>query len=151
MSDARDTATPSEPPPLIEAAEDLGRAGMESGRAAWDVLSAFRRLFAADLALSRSAFGVTLAWTGVAIAFGASAWLLLMAWLVLLLHNVAGLGWSAAVALPAMASLLGAGLAAWCAARVFDDTRLNATRRQLARLGLGEDPVAVERDPERVT
>ena len=156
MSDARDTPTPSEstpnePPPLIQAAEDLGRAGMESGRAAWDVLGGLRRLIAADFALSRSAFGLTLAWTALAIALGASAWLLLMAALVLVLHDAAGMSWAAAVTLPAMVSLLGASGAAWQASRVFGDTRLGATRRHLARLGWGEDPNVVERDPERVS
>ena len=150
MSDAREADAPSDPPPLMQTAEKLGHAGKESVSAAWELLGAFRRLFAADLALSRSAFGLTLAWAGVAIALGASAWLLLMAWVVVLLHEAAGLSWSGAVAVPAQVSLLGAAGAAWWASRVFDDTRLNATRRQLARFGLGEDPADVEREPERV-
>jgi uncharacterized membrane protein YqjE len=149
VSDTRSTRS-GDPPALAQAAQDLGRAGVESGRAAWDVLGAIRKLFAADLALSRSAFGLTLAWAGAAIALGASAWLLLMGLLVLVLHDALGMSWIAAMLLPALVSLLGAGLAGWRAARVFDDTRLNATRRQLARLGWGEDPAEVEREPERV-
>ena len=46
-----------------------------------------RSLVAADISLARSAFGRTLAITGVAIVFGASAWLLLMATLVVLLNG----------------------------------------------------------------
>lgn len=143
------SAPPGDPPPLTQAARDIGRAGVESGRAAWEAVGALRKLVAADFALSRSAFGLTLAWAGVGIALGASAWLLLMGLLVLGLHEL-GLGWIAALSLPALVSLGGAGLAGWRAAQVFDDTRLNATRRQLAHLGWGEDPVAVERDPERL-
>lgn len=150
MPDAPADQGQGTPPPLTQAAQDLGRAGVESGRAAWSVLGGLRQLFAADLALSRSALGLTLAWAGAAIALGASAWLLLMALLVLALHNGLGFGWIAAFAWPAVVSLLGTALAGWRAARVFDDTRLNATRRQLARLGWGEDPAEVEREPERV-
>ncbi len=140
---------PSEPPELGQAAKDIGQAGLELGRSAWSALSSFRALAAADFSLSRSALGLTLAYAGAAIALGASAWLLLMALIVLALH-AAGLGRIGAVAVPALLSLGAAAFFGWRAAVAFDDTRLNATRRQLARLGLGEDPAEVERHPERL-
>src|SRR5512144_2531892 len=68
----------------LHALRDTGRATWTAGR---DASKAFRILVSADVSLARSAFGRTLAFTGVAIAFGASAWLLLMgaliAWLSL--------------------------------------------------------------------
>ena len=148
MSDehAESTTQRADPPPLAQAARDLGMAGVASGRAAWDVLAALRELVAADLALSRRAFGLTVAWAGAAIALGGSAWCLLMASFALLLHEIAGQRWSIALGAPALLSLLGAGLAGWRAVRLFDDTRLDATRRQLVRL-LGNDD-ATPHDPE---
>lgn len=122
---------------------------MDVGRSAWGVLTAFRALVAADISLSRSAFGLTLFYTGLAIVFGASAWLLLMTTLVLALH-ASGLGWIGAVAIPAVLSLVGAAGCAWRASIVFGDTRLDASRRQLARLSLAEDPQDIEENPERV-
>ena len=138
-----------DPPELTLAAKQIGEAGVAVGRSLWGVATAFRALVAADLSLSRSAFGMTLALTGVAIVFGASAWLLLMALAVFSLQS-AGLSLVAAVAVPALFSLFAAIAAAWAAIRVFGDTRLNATRRQLARFSLAEDPEHVQAHPERV-
>lgn len=151
MSDehAGSVAEGADPPSLAQAARDLGKAGVASGRAAWDVLAALRELVAADLALSRRAFGLTLAWTGAAIALGGSAWCFLMASFALLLHEIAGQRWSIALGAPALVSLLGAGWAAWRAVRLFDDTRLDATRRQLLRLLGSDDADATPHDPER--
>ena len=113
---------------------DEGRAGL---KAAGDAAKALRILLAADISLARSAFGRTLAFTGVAIAFGASAWLLLMAAMVAAMQ-VAGLSWMLAL-LIAAALRIGATVAATCAAiHYFEHTRMKATRRQLARLGIGE-------------
>ncbi|MDQ3205300.1 MAG: phage holin family protein [Pseudomonadota bacterium] len=114
---------------------DAGRAGLS---AAGDASKAMRSLVAADVSLARSAFGRTLAFTGVAIVFGASAWLLMMAALVVVLSRQAGLPWSVSLLIPALLSAAVAGFAAWRGMRYFEHTRLQATRRQLARLGLGE-------------
>ena len=114
---------------------DAGRAGFS---AATDAAKAFRTLLAADVSLARSAFGRTLALTGVAIAFGASAWLLLMATLVVFLHRQLGWSWSAALLTTAVLSLGITAISAWQGIRYFEHTRMQATRRQLARLGVGE-------------
>ena len=95
-------------------------------------------MLAADVSLARSAFGRTLAFTGVAIVFGASSWLLLMAGLIVFLNRGLGVPWTLAVLLCALASGAVAGWAIWQGQRYFEHTRLQATRRQLARLGIGE-------------
>jgi len=73
----------------------------------------------------------------VAIAFGASAWLLLMAALIAVLQS-AGLSWLWASLLTALLSVAITLFAGWRAMRYFEHTRMQATRRQFARLGLGE-------------
>ena len=114
----------------------------DTGRATWDAgndaFKAFRILFAADVSLARSAFGRTLALTGVAIAFGASCWLLLMAALVTWLNRGAGLSFAFSLLLCALLSAAVTAWAIWQAQRYFEHTRMQATRRQLARLGIGE-------------
>ena len=112
-----------------------GRATWEAGR---DAAKAFRILLSADISLARSAFGRTLAFTGVAIAFGASAWLLLMAALIAWLSLGFGWPWALSLLLTAVVSIAITGLGGWRAMRYFEHTRLQATRRQLARLGVGE-------------
>ena len=114
---------------------DAGRATLGAGN---DAFKAFKILFAADVSLARSAFGRTLALTGVAIAFGASCWLLLMATLVTWLARGLGLSLPLALLLCALLSAAVTGWAIWQALRYFEHTRLQATRRQLARLGIGE-------------
>lgn len=136
------------PPELQQAAKDLGQAGIEVGRSAWDVVRHFRTLFAADLALSRVAFGVALAWAGVAIVLGASAWLLAMVSVVLWLQSTGWVGWQGAVLIPAAVSAAGGAACVWFAVKAFADTSLNATRRQLVKLGMAEDPERVEQNPE---
>lgn len=126
------------PPDLIESLRQLGDTGRAGFSATGDAFSALRALLAADISLARSAFGRTLAFTGVAIAFGASAWLLLMAALITFLALKVGLPWSLSLLLT---GLLSAGISVfggWSAMRYFEHTRLQATRRQLARLGVGE-------------
>jgi hypothetical protein len=123
-------------PGIEEALRELGEDGRAGLKAARDVGKALRILVAADISLARSAFGRTLALTGVAIAFGASAWLLLMAALIVGMQG-AGLSWLVSLLIAAVLSIavtVGAGMAAM---RYFEHTRLQATRRQLARLGLG--------------
>ncbi|WP_447937682.1 phage holin family protein [Thermomonas fusca] len=113
---------------------DEGRAGL---KAAGDAAKALRILLAADISLARSAFGRTLAFTGVAIAFGASSWLLLMAAMVAAMQ-VAGLSWMLALLIAAALSIGATVAATWAAIHYFEHTRMKATRRQLARLGIGE-------------
>lgn len=126
------------PPELMESLRQIGITGRASVHAAGDAAKAMRSLVTADISLARSAFGRTLAMTGVAIAFGASAWLLLMAVLVVLLNREIGLAWSVSLLIPALLSIVVTGLAGWKAMAYFEHTRMQATRRQLARLGIGE-------------
>jgi membrane protein implicated in regulation of membrane protease activity len=74
----------------------------------------------------------------VAIAFGASAWLLLMATLIVALSRGLGWPWPLSLLLTAVLSVAITLYAGWRAMRYFEHTRLKATRRQFARLGLGE-------------
>jgi len=126
------------PPGVADAFRELGDTGRATWKAGRDAATAFRILVSADISLARSAFGRTLAFTGVAIAFGASAWLLLMAALIAWLSLGLGWAWSLSLLLCAAISIAVTGLAAWLAMKYFDHTRLQATRRQLARLGIGE-------------
>ena len=138
---ARDEAAAEAQAPAPDIAEALRRFGA-TGRATWsagrEAATAFRILVLADISLARSAFGRTLAFTGVAIAFGASAWLLLMAALIAWLSLGLGWAWSFSLLLAAALSTAVCGFAGWRAMRYFEHTRLQATRRQLARLGIGE-------------
>ena len=136
--DPREPASFERAPGIDEAVRQLGATGRATWTAGRDASKAFRILLAADVSLARSAFGRTLAFTGVAIAFGASAWLLLMAAVIAWLSL--GLGWAWSLSL-LLASALSIGITAvggWMAMRYFEHTRLQATRRQLARLGIGE-------------
>lgn len=121
--------------------ESLRQIGATS-RAGWDAFGdaskAFRTLVSADISLARSAFGRTLAFIGVAISFGASAWLMLMSALVVALVNVGGWPWWLALVSTALLSLAVTGYAVWRAMIYYEHTRMRATRRQLARLGIGE-------------
>ena len=125
-------------PELGESLRQLGQTGRATFGAAGEAAKAMRSLVTADISLARSAFGRTLAMTGVAIAFGASAWLLLMAVLVVLLNRQAGMPWTVSLLIPALLSIAVTALAGWKAMQYFEHTRLQATRRQLARIGIGE-------------
>ena len=125
-------------PDLAEAVQQLGATGRASLSAAGDAAKALRILVAADISLARSAFGRTLAFTGVAIAFGASAWLLLMAALIVALNRGLGWSWGLAMLITAALSIAITALGGWRAMHYFEHTRMKATRRQFARLGLGE-------------
>ena len=147
MSDGQDTpppdrADPPTPDPvtpdIAEALREFSASGRAGFKAANDVAKSLRILIAADFSLARSAFGRTLALTGVAIAFGASSWLLLMATLIVALTRGLGWSWSLAMLLTAGLSFVATVLAAWFASRYFEHTRMQATRRQFARLGMGE-------------
>ena len=128
---------PRDAPGLEEALRGLGEEGRAGLKAATDVAKALRILIAADISLARSAFGRTLALTGVAIAFGASAWLLLMAAMIAAMQ-AAGLSWVIALLIAALLSVAVTAGAGYAAMRYFEHTRLQATRRQFARLGFGE-------------
>lgn len=141
IGDDRDTPNDSgtgPAPGLDDALRDIGDTGKATLKASVDAAKAFRTLVLADISLARSAFGRALAFTGVAIVFGASAWLLLMAALIVFLSNGLGWPWAWSLLLTAGLSLLVTGFGAWSAIRYFEHTRLQATRRQLARLGIGE-------------
>jgi hypothetical protein len=123
---------------IEESLRELGSTGRATWDAGRDAAKAFRILLSADISLARSAFGRTLAFTGVAIAFGASAWLLLMAALIAWLSLGLGWPWALSLLLAAGLSIVITGLGGWRATRYFEHTRMQATRRQLARLGIGE-------------
>jgi len=139
-----DGETP-ETPPLDESIRQVTEAGKATGAAARHSLRSLRRLASADFALARSAFGRALAWSGVAIVFGASAWLLLAASLIALLQSW-GLSWLHALLITSVLSLAIAAIAAWRVSYFFHHTGMHATRRQLSRLGLFDEPS--EDDPD---
>lgn len=125
-------------PSLEESLRQLGATGRATLGAGSDAAKALRILVAADISLARSAFGRTLAMTAAAIVFGASAWLLLMAALITFLSRQLGVPWSLALLISAGLSLATAAASGWLSMRYFEHTRMKATRRQLARLGIGE-------------
>jgi hypothetical protein len=135
---AGDAATP----PLDESLRTVADAGKASLGATRDALRSLRALLSANIALARSALGRGIAWAGVAIVFGASAWLLATAAGVALMQR-SGLSWLASLSIAALFNLVVTALAAWRTARFFDYMGLHATRRQLSRMGLfdehGED------------
>lgn len=135
---APDDLDPGPPPDLGESLRQLGATAGAGFDAFKDAGKAFRTLLSADLALARSAFGRTLAFLGVAIAFGASAWLMLMGALVAWLAVDLGWSWPLAFMVPALASVALTAYGAWRAVVYFEHMRMRATRRQLARLGIGE-------------
>ena len=108
-------------------------------------MRSLRRLASADFALARSAFGRALAWAGVAIVFGASAWLFLAATFIALLQSW-GMSWLHALLLTSVVSLAVTGLAAWRVSYFFNFTGMHSTRRQLSKLGLFDEPS--EEDPD---
>jgi hypothetical protein len=126
------------PPHLDESVRRNGAAGRATIDAALDTGRALRKLVSADLALARSAMGRALAWVAVAIVFGASAWLLVMGVLTALLHAF-GLSWLVAFAICAALSLGVTGFAAWRVSVFFEYAGMHATRRQLARFGIGDE------------
>ncbi len=134
-------------PGLEESIRQIGSAGRDTLDAAGHTVRSLRRLVSADFALARSAFGRALAWSGVAIVFGASAWLLLAATLVALLQYI-GLSLFTSLLVPTLASLAMAGYAVWRVSYFFHHTGMHATRRQLSRLGLFDEPATDDADAE---
>ena len=125
-------------PGLEESIRQVGSAGRQTLDSATHTLRSLRRLASADFALARSAFGRGLAWSGVAIVFGASAWLLLAATLIALLHSL-GLSWFVSLLVTSLTSLAVTGYAIWRVTYFFHHTGMHATRRQLSRLGLFDE------------
>lgn len=126
------------PDGIDESLRAIGSEGRATLDAALDTGRALRRLASADFALARSALGRALAWTGVAIVFGASSWLLLMGVLIALLQAL-GMSWLVSIASAALLSLVVAGIAVWRVSVFFDMAGMHATRRQLSRLGLFQE------------
>ena len=97
-----------------------------------------RRLVLADFALARASLARAMVWMSVAAAFGVSSWLLLMGALIALLQRL-GLSWLGALSVAAGLSLAITALGVWQTLRYFGFSRMDATRRQLKAMGLGDD------------
>ena len=130
---------------LLESFRQVGQTGQAGLAGVRDASRAMRTLVAADVSLARSAFGRTLAFTAGAIVFGVVAGLMLSAAIVMGLSRGLGLPFWASMLIVAAACSLVTGFAGWRAMRYFEHTRMKATRRQLARLGIGE---LADRTPE---
>lgn len=128
-----DTPPGATPPGIGEAFSTLGQAGRDSVDSGRDMARAMRRLVTAEVAQARIVLARAAVWLGIAVAFGASAWLLLMAALITGLHAL-GLSWLAATSISAAVSLLVAAIGAWQALRYFEMARFESTRKQLAHL-----------------
>jgi hypothetical protein len=145
----QDESAPADAPPLDESVRRIADAGQALAGSVWGTFKAFRALVVADLALSRSAAGRILVLGAVGTALGASAWLFGMGLMVVVLRGF-DMPWWLAIAIPTLVSAAGAALCALLALRAFELTRFQATRRQLAKIGIGDDPDDVDRNPERV-
>ena len=83
----------------------------------------------------------------MAIVFGASAWLLLAATAVAMLQYM-GLSLFVSLLIPTLTSLAVTGYAIWRVSYFFHHTGMHATRRQLSRLGLFDEPSGDDPDAE---
>ncbi|MGY8563435.1 hypothetical protein L0938_08450 [Paracidovorax citrulli] len=126
-------------PRLDESIREIGQAGRATVDSGKHTLRSLRRLASFEFALARSAFGRALAWSGVAIVFGASAWLLLAGTLIALMQRW-GLSWFQSLLITSLISLAVTGYSIWRVSFFFRHTGMHATRRQLARLGLFDEP-----------
>lgn len=126
------------PPHLDESVRRIGAAGKATLASAKDTGRALRRLISADLALARSAMGRALAWVAVGIVFGASAWLLVVGALIAVLQRL-GWSWLQSLSFAAVLSSAVTAIAVWRTIHYFECAGLHATRRQLARLGIGDE------------
>lgn len=123
---------------LLESFREVGSTGRAGLAGARDAGKAMRTLVAADVSLARSAFGRTLAFTAIAIVLGVVAGLMLSAALVFAMSRGLGLPFWAALLIIGALCTAGTWFAGWRAMQYFEHTRMKATRRQLARLGIGE-------------
>lgn len=124
---------------IDESVRAIGAEGRATLSSALDTGRALRKLASADFALARSALGRGLAWTAVAVVFGASAWLLTTGALIALMQRN-GFSWLSSISTAALVSLVAAGVAAWRVSVYFDLAGMHATRRQLSRIGLFSEP-----------
>lgn len=134
-------------PHLDESIRQVGAAGRATVDSAKYTLRSLRRLASMDFALARSAFGRALAWSGVAIVFGASAWLLMAGTLIALMQRW-GMSWFHSLLITSIISLAVTGYAMWRVSFFFRHTGMHATRRQLSRLGLFDEPTEEGPDPD---
>ena len=123
---------------FLDAFREVGAAGRSGVASARQAGEALRALVAADIALARNALGRALAFTAIAIVFGVSAWLLMMAALVAVLATMLQWSWLLALSVAAIVNIAVTAWAGWRAVGYFEHTRMAATRRQLARFGVGE-------------
>jgi hypothetical protein len=133
-----DGARTPQRPDLVEALRELRESGLAGLGAAGDAAKAMRELVAADVSLARSAAGRSAVFGAMAAMFGASAWLLLMTAVIVVFSIQLGLPWWLSLSGCGALSVLFAWLALRKAMHYFEHTRLKATRRQFARLGIGE-------------
>ena len=146
--DAAEPPDGTDVPGLDETFRQVGAAGRAAYGSAKDTGRAMRRLFSAELALARSAFGRALAWVAGGIVFGASAWLLVTGALIALLQRF-GWSWLQSLSFVAAISLVVTGVAVWRVGHYFDLTGMHATRRQLSRLGLLDEKDDEPAPPEK--
>lgn len=92
----------------------------------------------AEFALARVALARAMVWMSVAAVFGVSSWLLLMGALIALLQRM-GLSWLASLSIAAGLSVAVTGFSVFKMLHYFNFTHMEATRRQLKALGLGDD------------
>ena len=135
----------TKPPHLDESVRRVGAAGKATLASAKDTGRALRRLISADLALARSALGRALGWVAVGIVFGASAWLLVVGALIAVLQRL-GWSWLQSLSFAAVLSSAVTAIAVWRTIHYFECAGLHATRRQLARLGIGDEGEEEEDD-----
>jgi len=134
QAQAPDGAAPS----LEDSLRQVGRSGKAGLTSALDTARALRKLALADFALARVAMARAMVWMSVAAVFGVCSWLLLMGVLIALLqHN--GFSWLASVSIAAGLSLAMTILGVVQTLRYFEFTRMEATRRQLKAMGIGDD------------
>lgn len=126
------------PPHLDESVRRIGASGKAAMASAKDTGRALRSLVSADLALARSALGRALAWVAVGIVFGASAWLLVVGALIAVLQRF-GWSWLQSLSFAAVLSSAVTAIAVWRTIHYFECAGLHATRRQLSRLGIGDE------------
>ena len=127
---------PGKAPHVDESVRRIGKSGRDTAKSALDTGRALRRLISADFALARSATGRAMAWVAIGVVFGASAWLLLMGALIVLLQRIDGISWLGSFTITALVSLVVTGRAGGRASVFFDSAGMHASRRQLQRLGL---------------
>ncbi|KRG71720.1 hypothetical protein [Pseudoxanthomonas dokdonensis] len=135
---AAEAAAKAAKPGIDDSFRQVTAAGKETLGGARDSARALRKLLFADIALARAALGRALIWTCVAIVFGASGWLLSAAAAIALLRS-SGLSWTQAMTAAAVFSLLVTCFGAWRVKHYFDHAGLQATRRQLVRMGLMDE------------